>query len=103
VGTLKIDALGTSFTIQAKEDTEYLQNLLSYFKQVAHQVEAGANLKNNLKNSILTGIMLCDELYKEKLKNAKISSQGSNADISQTSEVERIALKLLEDLDKVID
>lgn len=103
MGTLKIDALGTSFTIQAKEDSEYLQNLLSYYKQVARQVEAGANLKNNLKNSILTGIMLCDELYKEKLKNAKLSSQGSNVDLNQISEAEKITLKLIDDLDKVID
>ncbi len=103
MGTLKIDALGTSFTIQAKEDTEYLQNLLSYFKQVAHQVETGANLNNALKTSILTGIMLCDEIYKEKLKNVKTSSQEPVVDITQFAEAEKITLKLLDELDKVID
>ena len=47
--------------------------------------------------------MLCDELYKEKLKNAKFSSQGSNVDLNQISEAEKITLKLIDDLDKVID
>ena len=69
MGTLKIDDLNTNFTIQAKEDDEYLQNLLSYYKQMLIQVETGTLLNDNLKISILAGIMLCDELYKEKCKN----------------------------------
>ena len=71
MGTLQINTLGTSFEIQAKEDDAYLKNLLSYFNQISNQIEATTELKDPLKIAILSGIMICDELYKEKKKNAE--------------------------------
>ena len=71
MGTLQIDILGTSFAIQAKEDTAYLENLLAYYKQVSEQIEKNTGLSDPIKQAILTGIMLCDELYKEKKKNSE--------------------------------
>ena len=34
--------LGTSFTINAKEDSEYLKRLLTYYTQIANQIETSA-------------------------------------------------------------
>lgn len=101
MGTLKIDTLGTNFTIQAKEDSEYLENLFSYYKQMIKQVEESAKLNEPLKISILAGIMLCDELYKEKCKNH--NNQDYDAiNHFELSEAEKITLEMINNIDKVL-
>ncbi|NLM01483.1 MAG: cell division protein ZapA [Treponema sp.] len=102
MGTLKIDALGTNFTIQAKEDDEYLENLLSYYKQMVKQIENSTSLKDTLKTSILAGIVLCDELYKEKCKTQN-SNENYNLNKLELSEVERLTMKMIDNIDKVLD
>ena len=63
---LKIDMLGTAFTIQANEDKEYLEKLLGYYKRITDDVKKIDSIKTPLQIAILSGIMICDELYKEK-------------------------------------
>lgn len=101
MGTLQIDVLGTSFAIQAKEKDEYLETLLKYFKQMVRQVETSADLKDPLKVSILAGIMLCDELYKEKVKNQKNPLKPHYNE--ELQEAERIAMRMIENIDKVLE
>ena len=97
MGTLQINTLGTSFEIQAKEDDVYLKNLLSYFNQVSNQIEATTELKDPLKIAILSGIMICDELYKEKKKNAE------NIDKKEDLfEAERLTLQMIEKIARVL-
>ena len=66
MGKLRIDVLGTAFTIQANEDNEYLEKLLGYYNRIIKDVQAIDSVKTPLQVAILSGIMLCDELYKEK-------------------------------------
>ena len=66
MGQLKIEMLGTAFTIQANEDNEYLEKLLGYYKRITDDVNKIDSIKNSLQTAILSGIMICDELYKEK-------------------------------------
>lgn len=101
MGTLQIDVLGTSFAIQAKEKDEYLETLLKYYKQMVRQVETSADLKDPLKVSILAGIMLCDELYKEKVKNQKNPVKPQYSE--ELQEAERITLKMIKNIDKVLE
>lgn len=97
MGTLQINTLGTSFEIQAKEDDAYLKNLLSYFNQISNQIEATTELKDPLKIAILSGIMICDELYKEKKKNAE------NIDKKEDLfEAERLTLQMIEKITRVL-
>lgn len=100
MGTLKIDTLGTIFSIQTKEDSEYLENLLSYYKQMVKQVEDSANLNHPLKISILAGIMLCDELYKEKCKNHNNTDKAVNH--LELSEAERITIDMINNIDRIL-
>ena len=58
--------LGTAFTIQANEDKEYLEKLLGYYKRITDDVNKIDSIKNPLQTAILSCIMICDELYKEK-------------------------------------
>ena len=61
--------LGTSFTIQANEDNQYLEKLLGYYQRITDDVKRIDSIKSPLQVAILSGIMICDELYKEKQNN----------------------------------
>ena len=74
MGKLVIDVLGTSFSAQADEDDEYLEKLSSYYKEITSTIKKSTNLQDPMKISILAGITLVDELYKEKQKNFILSS-----------------------------
>lgn len=100
MGTLQIDVLGTFFSIRASEDSDYLNKLLGYYKRIAEQIEKAGTLKDPTQISVLAGIMLCDELYKEKSRNAKIQSALEKNSTDQ--EAERITLELIKKIDKVL-
>lgn len=99
MGKLKIDLLGTSFSVSAKEDSEYLNRLLDYYKQITQTFEETGKIKDPLKISILSGIALVDELYSEKQKNAKLLANIQNQNDEQ---VEDIANDILDLIDKVL-
>ncbi len=99
MGALQIDVLGASFAIQANEDSAYLKKLLDYYKRIAEQIEASGSLKNSLQVAILTGITLCDELYKEKSKKQQIASQLINDD---GSEAERLTIEMIKKIDQAL-
>ncbi len=99
MGALQIDVLGASFAIQANEDSAYLKKLLDYYKRIAEQIEASGSLKNSLQVAILTGITLCDELYKEKSKKQQIAGQLINDD---ASEAERLTSDMIKKSDQAL-
>lgn len=101
MGKIQVDVLGTSFTIQANEDETYLKRLLDYYRQITKTVQQNGILKDSLQVSILAGITLIDELYKEKENKAsfkKTLTEKSNAEI----ETEKITLGLIEKIDSVL-
>lgn len=109
MGKLHINLLGTSFTIQADEDTEYLEKLLGYYKRITDDICSMGALKNPVQVSILSGIMLCDELYKEK--ENKINSQITSQKITSSSisiakedaeKAEKITLEMIKRIDDVL-
>ncbi|GMO11739.1 MAG: hypothetical protein Ta2A_20800 [Treponemataceae bacterium] len=71
MSTLRIDTLGTLFFIESEADSEYLENLLVNYKNMVTLVEksSAGTVTEPLQVAILSGIMLCDELFKEKQKN----------------------------------
>lgn len=104
MGKLQVDLLGTSFSIQAQEDDEYLNKLLGYYTQIVDSVSlpfkdgAGA-LSHPLQVAIMSGISLCDELYKEKAKTARAEAGLENS--ANAKETERIVLEMLDKLSAV--
>lgn len=101
MGILQIDILGTSFAIQAKEDSIYMQTLLSHFKQVADKIEQTTGLTDPLKQAILAGIFITDELYKEKQdqNNQEAFSTQNTQDLQQAEE---ITLQMISQLNQII-
>ncbi len=106
MGRLKIDMLGTNFTIQANEDDEYLDKLLGYYKRITEDVKQIESIKTPLQVAILSGIMICDELYKEKqnkiaLENGEIiESVNENDDTFE--EIQKRTLEMINKIDKVL-
>lgn len=100
MGILQIDILGTSFTINAKEDSAYLTKLLDYYKQIIKQINNTIHTKDSTQTAILAGIMICDELYKEKIKNYKLSNQIDTATLSET---EKIAERIIKKISQVVE
>lgn len=106
MGKLKIDMLGTSFTIQANEDNQYLEKLLGYYKRITDDVKNIDSIKSSLQVAILSGIMICDELYKEKqnkiaLENGVFVSQDPE-DSKNSDKIQRITLEMIKKIDKVL-
>ena len=108
MGKLHIDLLNTSFTIQANEDEEYLKKLLGYYSRIIDDVSKIPSIRTPLQTSILAGIMLCDELYKEKTKVAQLSNGKpvtvtvDPATEASNLEVEKRTLAMIEKISKVL-
>lgn len=98
MGALQINLLGTNFAIEANEDDAYLQKLLTYYRKITDEIQRNGNLKTPLQVAILSGIMLCDELYKEKSQKAKIS-QISN---ENEQEAERLTVEMIKLIDDAL-
>lgn len=108
MGALTIDVFDCPFSIRADEDDEYLQQILSYYKKIVSQIKKNGVLQSPIQISALAGIMLCDELYKEKSKTAQFTKNGNATgssiivDEQESDEAERIAKKMIERIDKAL-
>ena len=111
MGKLQINLLGTSFTIQANEDEEHLQKLLGYYSRIVEDVSKIDSIKTPLQTSILAGIMLCDEVYKEKSNVVAIKKQGAGAPNGQaaaavndeeSAELERRTIAMIDKINRVL-
>jgi cell division protein ZapA len=108
MGTLRIDTLGSDFSIDAKEDDRYLAMLLENYKRMVRIIEQSNKESrappDSLKTAILAGIMLCDELYKEKQNSARLREHERHTENvpSEIYEVERITLKMIDKIDSAL-
>lgn len=106
MGKLQINLLDTSFTIQANEDEEYLNKLLGYYSRIVKDVSQIESVKTPLQTSILAGIMLCDELYKEK-SNAVAKEKMQNGQVKvldneESEELERRTIAMIDKINRVL-
>lgn len=107
MGTLSINTLGTSFTIQASEDTEYLNKLLGYFERISSQIKDSGILQDSTQIAIMSGIMLCDELYKEKSRkinaqNGVVPDHDAEFDEESEEELKRRTQEMINKIDRVL-
>lgn len=106
MGKLHVNLLGTSFTIQADDDEQQLQKLLGYYERIVNEVSQISSVKTPLQISILSGIMLCDELYKEKSNSALLQKgiQPGTAAISDedSDEMERRTISMIDKISRVL-
>lgn len=100
MGSLTINLLGTSFKINAHQDEQYLQQLLTYYSKVVDSLRENFPSQDPLQTAILAGVMISDELYTQKY------SSGSDVVPQEESElmtqVEDITTKMIESINKVL-
>ncbi|AAC65819.1 cell division protein ZapA [Treponema pallidum] len=95
-GQLHIDLLGASFSIQADEDSSYLRVLYEHYKMVVLQVEKTSGVRDPLKVAVIAGVLLADELHKEKRRRL-VQSEEDLLEIGESTE------RMLESISKVVD
>jgi cell division protein ZapA (FtsZ GTPase activity inhibitor) len=71
---LCLDILGTSFTITADEDEEYLRKVLTQYRAAVENTKNISGINEPLNVAVLTGFLLCDEInkIKQQLENESI-------------------------------
>lgn len=100
MGTLQINLLGTSFTIKSSEDTAYLEKLVHYYKEITDKLEKKKEFSDPLQVAIMAGVMMCDQVYKDKKTKVKIQNAYENN--KTDDEAERITSELIDKIDKVL-
>jgi cell division protein ZapA (FtsZ GTPase activity inhibitor) len=63
---LCLDILGTSFTITADEDEEYLHKVMTQYRAAVENTKSISGINEPLNVAVLTGFLLCDEINKIK-------------------------------------
>ena len=102
---IRLDILGTSFTITADEDEEYLKKVLSQYGAAVKNTQSISGIKDPLNIAILTGFILCDEFNKVKQRlDNEIRAKGElkDEDNWENQEVEDRTLRLITKLDQAL-
>lgn len=100
---LQINLLGTSFAIQSNEDQAYLDKLLGYYSRITADVQKMGPINNPTQVAILSGIMLCDELYKEKQTKVALENKTfTPIQITTEEEVNRKTQEMIDKINKVL-
>ena len=94
--SLIIEVLGTSLSISAEEDMEYLQNLLERYRTVVDQTQEQTGLRDPLKVAVLAGFLLTEELFKAE------QAACSKAVDEEAQEAEKLTQNIISRLDKVL-
>ncbi|MHC6203445.1 cell division protein ZapA [Breznakiellaceae bacterium SP9] len=95
--SLTIEVLGTSLSISAEEDVEYLQNLLERYRTALDQTQEQTGLRDPLKVAVLAGFLLTEELFK-----AEQAACSYKAFDEESQEAEKLAQNIISRLDKVL-
>ena len=95
-GLLQTDLLGTSFALQTDETPQYLDVLYNHYKITLKQVENVTGGSDPLKTAIIAGILVTDELFKEKQKHP------ANPQAPDLNDVEARALRMISRIDQVV-
>jgi len=88
---LRLDVLGTSFTITADEEEVYLQKVLTQYQAAVKNTQNISGINDPLNVAVLTGFLLCDEINKIKLKSE-----------SETTEVQKRTMNIIAALDQAL-
>ena len=90
---MRIDLLGTSFTIETDESPEYLERIVTYYRERIREIESSVSTTDPLKKAILAAILSIDELF--TLKERSLPE-------GEAEEFERIAERLIKTLDETL-
>lgn len=61
---MRIELLGTSFSVQTDEDPEYFREVVEHFRSKVEEIRQSVSTTDPLKISILAGILAADDYMK---------------------------------------
>lgn len=102
VQIVKIDLLGASFTIQTDESIDYMEGLILRLRERFDVLRSSVRVSDPLKLSILTNIMLLDELLRERSRLGGEGRPGSAVG-GDDDELSRVAARLIAVIDQSLD
>ena len=104
MAVVQINILGTSFALSAEEDLPYLEKIRDYYKNVCDEIQKNDGIQDQKKTAVLAGILIADELFKEKQKALEAKDAAKNQDIDPLAELEadRLTRSMIEKIDKAL-
>jgi cell division protein ZapA len=75
--TIKVSILGDEYPIKSDANPEYLQELGKYVEDKILKISTKNKLPSKIKSEVLAAIIIADEYFSEKNKNAKIEQKLS--------------------------
>ncbi len=91
---LSVHLLGTSFSLKSTENLDYLREVVAYYEGKVEETRKGVSLHDPLKIALLAGIVLADELLKERQRAGSLSAPDAEA--------ERITRALIDTIDSIL-
>lgn len=96
---IQINVLGTSFTLRAEEELPYLEKIRDYYNNVCNEIQKNDGIQDLKQTAVLAGILIADELYKEKQRNLGSKESGDPlADL----EADRLTKSMIEKIDRAL-
>ncbi len=92
---MHIELLGSSFTLQSDEDSEYLADLLDFYRTKIEEISRSVSTRDSLKLAILSALLVTDELFKERRRSQEIAANA-------TEELSRITEELIAKIDAAV-
>ncbi|MBR5966812.1 MAG: cell division protein ZapA [Treponema sp.] len=101
---IQINVLGTSFTLRAQEDLPYLEKIRDYYSNVCNEIQKNDHIQDQKQAAVLAGILIADELYKEKQKaiEAKGAQSQPGDDPLEDLEADRLTKSMIEKIDRAL-
>ena len=91
---MKIELLGTSFSIQTDEDPQHLQDIVDYLKTKIQEIRSSVSTSDALKVSILAALLVTDELFKERA--------ATKHHTMEAEQVQEITQRILRELEQTL-
>ena len=89
-GSLHFNLLGTSFSIAADEDSAYLKSLLERYRLILERTKESTGVDHPLKLAILTGFLLCDEIEKMKIQEAREGREAEQRTLDMIARIDEV-------------
>jgi hypothetical protein len=110
---MRIELLGTSFTIHTDEDPRRLRDIVDYYRTKVQEIQGSVSTGDPLKIAILAGLLSVDEVFKARDAGAGGDgaagdaaggdSAGAGAPDGDAAEIEAIADDLIHTLDSSLE
>ena len=93
---LSVQMLGTSFSLKSTGSLDDLKEVVAFYEAKVEETRKGVALHDPLKLALLTGIVLADELLKERNRHS------GSLSAPESDEAERITQALIEKIDSIL-